>query len=548
MTTSSCQLDFRKVVCGLKFPIPSKTTELSFLFGDLYMPSYPSYEICQNFLNSCHDFLEIAPLLSIDCNLTYNNLHLFPKNTQTIVTITIGTNDYLLQSPPNEMKNITLQLNTECPYALAVPDDPTLDNINWIPGFGCAMACPFRCYTDDEMILFYNFLSFTQFFTFISTFLALYNHCYLSIQSKKNLYFIITLINMLFISLIYIIVIHGNGTNWQSITCYNNTVFRSIKLTIQSIDQFLCNFFAFYYLITYNLFFWIFIVMTLELMCRIIFEIKNINSYRKIYMSICGLLMILLTFIQLFIMPEGDITVNGSIDYTCKWQSNNSNFNYFYNSIPYLIIYLIGTFITIWFIYVLIKTSLKVNQNNINSIFKNYRTLLISCYLFIGIFPLTLLFIQPYYSYFKSDTLVNSSVKWVTCLIINFKSSNSNEYLNICGNYPEIRYPVVLPYIMWSIFYIFTPICNIYISYTNEIQNIYKEKFHFIFKYLPFLEKMKKISNKITPVELNSKEKNHSNQSTNELIPIDSLHYNKHNYVSSNKYTVIEVKKENVEV
>lgn len=294
--------------------------------------------------------------------------------------------------------------------------------------------------------------------------------------------------------------------------------------------------------------------MTIELMCRIVYEIKVIQSYRKIYMPICGIIMIILTLIQIFMTPNADITVNGSIDFTCKWQSDDSKLNYYYYSLPYLIIYLIGTFITFWFLYVLIRTSLKINQNNINSIFKNYRTLLISCYLFIGIFPLTLIFIQPYYSLSESNVIFNSSVEWVTCLLMNFKSSSSKEYLHICGNYPEKRYPVSLPYVMWGIFYVFTPMCNLYISYTNEIHNIYKEKLTLLLKYLPCLNMISvyivgmKKSNKIIPVEvLNGKEKNNSDQQTNELIVANESGNSNKNIcqnLQSEKYKIIELKKE----
>lgn len=476
MTTSECQIDFRKMACGLKFPIPSETKALSFLFGSLYMPSFPSYDICLNFMNSCHDFLQLAPLLAMDCNATYGNIHLFPKTTQSIVVLDLGFGPISLDSTPNTMENTTLELKTECPYALAVPDDPSLDKIGWIPGFGCAMACPFRCYTDNEMTGFYNFLSFSQWFTLICTTIALYHHLYLASPSKRNIFFSITIISMWLIAALYVLILEGNGTNWQSITCKNNTVYRNLLTATDTSKDFSCAFFSIYYIFTYNLFFWVFIAMTSELFCRVVLELKSVTYYRYYYMYGTGGIMIILTLIQLLLTPDSDVTINGGIDFTCKWASSNSNINYYANSLPYLVIYLLGTFTTIWFVRSLITVSSKVGKVGFAEIWKTYRTLFISCFLFVGVFPMTILFIQPYYSYHKADDFVDSAVEWITCMIINFKSSNDHQYLQTCGYYPSDRYPVALPHVMWAIFYVFTPICNIWISYSTEVSKIYGTK------------------------------------------------------------------------
>ena len=487
MTASQCQIDFRKMACGLKFPIPSETQALSFLFGPLYMPSFPSYDICMNFMDSCHDFLELAPLMAMDCNMTAGTIQLFPKEIQTIATLDLGWGPVYLDSTPNEMENVTLTLHTQCPYALAVPDDPSMEKIGWIPGFGCAMACPFRCYTDTEMTTFYDFLSFSQWFTLVCTTFAIFNHLYLASSSKRNIFFSITLVSMWIIAALYILVLEGDGSHWQSIICKNNTVYRSIATATETAKDFSCAFFSIYWVITYNLFFWVFIAMTSELWCRVVLALKSVTFYRYFYMYGSAGLMTLLTLIQIFLTPHSDVTINGGIDYTCKWASSDSEINYLANSVPYLIIYIMGFFATAWFIYHLVQVSSKVGKVGFGEIWRTYRTLLISCFLFVGVFPLTLLFIQPYYSYHKADDFTSSAVDWITCMVINFKSSDDPEYLQICGHFPADRYPVALAHVMWAIFYVFTPLCNVWISYSSEVSKIYAKRLEPFQEYYQWL-------------------------------------------------------------
>jgi hypothetical protein len=425
--------------------------------------------------------------MAMDCNSTFGTIQLFPKDIQTIATLDLGWGPIYLDSSPNEMENASLTLHTQCPYALAVPDDPTLEKIGWIPGFNCAMACPFRCYTDTEMTTFYDSLSFSQWFTLVCTTLAMFNHLYLASYAKRNIFFSITLVSMWIIAALYILVLKGNGSHWQSIICKNNTVYRSIDTATETSADLSCAFFSIYWVCSYNLFFWVFIAMTSELYCRVVLALKSVTYHRYFYMYGSGGLMILLTLLQIFATPHSDVTINGGIDYTCKWASSDSKINYLANSVPYLIIYVFGSVATAWFVRHLVKVSAQVGKVGFGEIWRTYRTLLISCFLFVGVFPLTILFIQPYYSYHKADDFVSAAVDWITCMIINFKSSDDKEYLQICGHYPADRYPVALAHVMWAIFYVFTPLCNIWISYSNEVSKIYSKKLEPFQEYYQWL-------------------------------------------------------------
>jgi hypothetical protein len=281
---------------------------------------------------------------------------------------------------------------------------------------------------------------------------------------------------MWLIAALYILALEGDGSNWQSLTCRNNTVYRSLSTTTLSPKDFSCTFFSIYYLVTYNIFFWIFIAMTAELWCRVVLALKSVTYYRYYYLHGTGVAMLLLTLAQLLLVPDSDVVINGGLDFTCKWAASDATINFYANTLPYTVIYVLGALATAWFIHQLVQVSAQVGKSGLGEIWKTYRTLLISCFLFVGIFPLTILFIQPYYSITKSQDFTDSAVEWITCMIINFKTTDDKDYLQTCGHYPADRYPVALPHLMWAIFYIFTPLCNIWISYSTEVSAIYAKK------------------------------------------------------------------------
>jgi hypothetical protein len=164
MVESKCQLKFRRLTCGVIFPSPSPTDALAFIFGTIYMPSFPHHSVCTEFLDTCDDFLKVVPALAVDCGMMSGDIAIFPSDTQIIAAIDNGPglNATLLLSEPDYMEDITLKLHTQCPFSTVVPDDPNGD-VSWIEGFGCAMACPFKgAFTGAEVETLYALVTVSQ--------------------------------------------------------------------------------------------------------------------------------------------------------------------------------------------------------------------------------------------------------------------------------------------------------------------------------------------------------------------------------------------------
>ena len=53
---------------------------------------------------------------------------------QTVLAVNLGFGLVQLVTPPRHFNDITLFLQTECPYGTVVPEDPTYKNGVYIPG------------------------------------------------------------------------------------------------------------------------------------------------------------------------------------------------------------------------------------------------------------------------------------------------------------------------------------------------------------------------------------------------------------------------------
>lgn len=137
--TSECQTSFREAFCTTLMLNPYPVNDLSFFFGTVYIPSFPEYSICTNYMDKCAAILEIAPAFGLDCNGTVSGAtyRSYPTEPQTIVSVDLGFMVIDLQSPPYEVDESTVvPVVPQCPYGTAIPEDPTkpATQMIWIGG------------------------------------------------------------------------------------------------------------------------------------------------------------------------------------------------------------------------------------------------------------------------------------------------------------------------------------------------------------------------------------------------------------------------------
>lgn len=118
----------------------------------VYIPSFPSQEVCQDYQDTCAAFITLAdaPSLIPNCSATSSatgvSVQLFPSSNQTILTLPIPLSDSLtifvdFGSSPDHVSNAMDSYETTCPSGFVVPDEPDDERITWIPGTGCANQC-----------------------------------------------------------------------------------------------------------------------------------------------------------------------------------------------------------------------------------------------------------------------------------------------------------------------------------------------------------------------------------------------------------------------
>jgi hypothetical protein len=126
----------------------------SLLAHSVYIPSYPSINVCEDYESTCGAFIKKAnsQTLAANCSktsktasgLTVNN---FPSTSQTIVALPVKVNavttiNVAFSSSPDSLSYVTPPTySTSCPDGFVVPDDPDDNRIKWVDGTGCAFAC-----------------------------------------------------------------------------------------------------------------------------------------------------------------------------------------------------------------------------------------------------------------------------------------------------------------------------------------------------------------------------------------------------------------------
>eukprot|EP01040_Poterioochromonas_malhamensis_P003186 gene3186-3397_t len=164
--TDECRKAFKQYVCYSAYFNPVQVTlyeviiengispqslpqSLSTLVSySLTLPQYPAYDVCTNFVQQC-----AAILSGVNINCTAKSAtssvgaRAFPEKTQVVAAValsSLGVTLTVSTSPNNGTYNATADTTsyaTSCPTGFVVPDDPNNDEVQWVTGTACALAC-----------------------------------------------------------------------------------------------------------------------------------------------------------------------------------------------------------------------------------------------------------------------------------------------------------------------------------------------------------------------------------------------------------------------
>lgn len=512
----TCLYDFRKLACGLVFTAASEIDTLDSYFGPQFMPSFPHYSVCTNFMSSCSGWLTLAPGLGMDCNMSAGTIRLFPDSIQTLMTVNYGDGDINLQSPPNMMENVTFEIHTECPYSMTVPEDPHNDVV-WIDGTGCALACPFPFYTKQEINEQYGAYLASQWTSVLMMGIANYNYFVLTSPAKRNLYYGMMMVCITLLSVLNVLVMSGRKDN--EIICENDSTWYSKHDATDSALSFSCAFTGVFNLWYDWMLYFIFSCQAIELWLRVVLSMKDITFLRKVYIGVNLFITLFFILFNLF-YGNSDVVGKGGFQLMCTWANTNNDYQYYYTTIPHIIVYTISGALTTHSLYTLYKIATATSSQSFEKLWNSFRAIILGSAAVTFTFPFILFYANTYYGYTNLDVLVDNLVEWIVCLIVNFKSEDDHEYLSTCGMYPSERVPSYLFYILFGIFYYAAPMLMLWISFNAESRAVWVKNMEpYMGVIQPVLDLLAPIFSILSKIGPNINVKDHPEENSSQKTP-----------------------------
>lgn len=441
--TKDCLQAQRAVMCSLFFLTPFPSNQLSFLFGTVYLPSFPNRNICQNYAKSCPVLIAASPSAAINCSGTIpgTSIKLFPTANQTIVSLPLGYFTVDLQSPPHSIvpSSSYVEITTECPYGFVVPEDLSKKSIVWATGTGCAFACPSAFIPPSEYDYINSQYSIGLWVTYIVYLMQLIN-MYVLKPSKRNV-FIIIIIVMNLSNIVYIIR-NLIAKTFSDTICDSNASWYTYAGRFESANSFMCTVIAFVNLIMSFLSYWCLMALSIEIWIRVVLGVKDVRPYKRYYFF--GPLIVVLAnlFVIIFYGHGSDVLIPGVPLYNCLWVVPDNAAAMYTQTIPLICYFGVAIILIGHSLYYILRTSLRVAgadvYKTLRGIWKSYGMLFTFMILYsIVYFPVVLIVLVDSVVYY--DSFVKSGGEWITCLITNFTTSSDNSYLAKCGITPAVR-------------------------------------------------------------------------------------------------------------
>lgn len=492
--TSSCLISQRKYMCSLMFMKPFRSDVLLNIIGnEIYLPSYPQYDICNNYINDCNYLISVVPILNMNCSTKVNGDYLFPKKEAIIANLNLG-NGYIINliSPANILnstKSLEYNINTECPYSMVVPTDPTKSTIAWITGTGCALKCPSAAYTDEEYSTMFKSTIITDWLCTLFSFISFLN-IYKTEPKKRNMFLMLQvgLVALYYCSRgSFLASSYDTFYSKDSITNNEIVVNKAICTTnasTRSIDEINhlqkskgCISFAIIQLIFEFISYWFCLALVTELWCKVVLGHKDVTFYRKFYIGGGGLITLGLILLNIF---YGEPTIATDSNLWCVWAAKDPNIVFYVKGLPYCLIYGTFTLLSCHIFYTCIKISTAV-KSDLSSIWKTFKVLFMIILLLVFYYPTGLGWGFIYYGKLDYNKIVESYTKWMTCQMVHFKSNSindQNELMNLCGEIPMERVSLAFFYTLLGTAYL-VAIVLFLITLNSDVMKYYGE----LFKY-----------------------------------------------------------------
>lgn len=157
----TCQSASKKLVCGVAFMVPQvQPVAAAIGLGELYLPQYPARSVCETYNTACAEFIATAQVtqglnLTQDCDMhtsaAAGGYLQYPSSTQFLSGDVSGGLGLYLTTEPNTLDTYTpATTDPVCPTGFVIPEDPDRKGVIWVPGSGCAAACPRPMFTQTE--------------------------------------------------------------------------------------------------------------------------------------------------------------------------------------------------------------------------------------------------------------------------------------------------------------------------------------------------------------------------------------------------------------
>ncbi len=204
---SDCLTSMRKAFCSITFLEPvAKSDLVPYGFGTTYMPRFPEYGICTNYLKKCADplvdFFSEKEALHLNCNMTVTDtkglVRVFPHSTQVVAAVALSstTTVYMTSEPSNTSASASFAIGSQCPYGFEdidlTPGEEQPYTVNMLSSTGsptstdCVYQCPVKIFSDEDRQTIYNWNGPLLWYTVILMLIAFANVVILWVKKGDN--------------------------------------------------------------------------------------------------------------------------------------------------------------------------------------------------------------------------------------------------------------------------------------------------------------------------------------------------------------------------
>jgi hypothetical protein len=495
--THDCLLEEKRFFCSLKYMAPQEITGLAFLFGanTVYMPQFPSQNMCQAYTSTCAAAFVLAPALAFDCATEVApSTPLFPETTVTLGVFPLtpfGMSDVYLTTNARDLQlSDSYAIETQCPFGFTTDTidgaDPERYTYMMTPELSdCKYECPkLGLYTKENYDSFDSFQFWCWLFCIPLSILVITNMLTHDSEKRNNYVFYFSCFFLFQACLITIFLMTYTGPSpgcETNLFAYDGSVNNFSSMFVVPIA--LCR--------SANIYVTIFVstCISLEVWIRVYWKVKNITNIRRGYTIILAAISFALWVASIEGGKVDDETgelksqrwvlayfINGLGFPEMNWFSDQMYHEYV---LPIVFLWSVSTMAGLHMIYYCISISVTAMQSTgeehpLFKLWKTYRTLITLMVLFqVQTISVSVLMVMWSFFVDTRDTYAISAT-YYECLISGFKntSADPSRGIDACGLVRDY-------YDGWTRLYLFNYLLVasmtmlIYATYTEAAGKIY---------------------------------------------------------------------------